>query len=189
MGHGPARPVTGAACLEDERTFRCRGAREYVAQFEQFSRSRLAASLLRDKQRGCRPTAISFVGGSIPNGSNYVIVYRGLVYVLCARYVFSCGVVARAPRLLRARGVVQASSRFGLPRLLRRNLPDGQRLKACVRGTLLWGPSCFRQSLLFPSLNCSVECQPTTGTGACGRPATSGCQRLPGGAEGVSKRM
>ena len=55
--------------------------------------------------------AISFVRRSIPDGSNYVIEYRGLVYVLCARYVFSCGVVARAPRLLRARGVVQASTR------------------------------------------------------------------------------
>ena len=58
---------------------------------------------------GADRLTISFVGGSIPNRGNSVTGYRGIVYVLCARYVFSCGVVARAPRLLRARGVVQAS--------------------------------------------------------------------------------
>ena len=60
---------------------------------------------------GADRLTISFVGGSIPNRGNSVTGYRGIVYVLCARYVFSCGVVARAPRLLRARGVVQASTR------------------------------------------------------------------------------
>ena len=116
--------ATGAACLEDERTFRCRSGREKIGFLlpilSDSLASRLAASLLSPDSNGAAARlAISFVGGSVPNRSNYVTEYRSIVYVLCARHVFSCGVVARAPRLLRPRGVVQASTRppdplFGL---------------------------------------------------------------------------